>query len=76
MNTSEPPKIIDTKHTSPVATVIATVLGGTTATAADLEFLLAPVAQEPRLNVGDGNWPVACDPAFLVAGRVSCGCPR
>ena len=34
--TSEPPKPIDSKHTSPLTTVIAKTFGGTTATAGDL----------------------------------------
>lgn len=40
--TSEPPKTIDTKHTSPLTTVIASTFGGTTAAAGDLSELELP----------------------------------
>ena len=44
--TSEPPKIIGTKHTSPLTTVIAPSFGGPTATAGDLP---EPEVLEPEV---------------------------
>ena len=51
--TSEPPKTIDTKHTSPLTTVIAPTFGGTTATAGDLPEPELPVPEMLELGLLD-----------------------
>jgi hypothetical protein len=66
MKTIDPPKNNETTHTSPVTTVIALTLGGP-GVKAELFW--------PRLNVADGNPPVACEPPLRVAATVCCGCP-
>ena len=51
--TSEPPKTIDTKHTSPLTTDIAPTFGGTTATAGDLPEPELPVPEMLELGLLD-----------------------